>query len=1512
MNKWFTVFLAFFAIFSVGLLQTQPQVSYILPDIGAPAMNVYVEFVSPYNLKGNFGTDGLYLNNPGDQVRVLPANIADADKVKIGPVVVSWEGRLISTQVFINPELEPNSTDALTVRPEFRIPLVVEVNGQKSNEQLFYVVLSRPYFDGTGNAGQTVFGVGALGTRSPRGAMIFDSLKLGNFTYTVSTADCDPNTTGNQGFLPFVLLVKGKVIGGGTSSSILSVDAPGINAGPGGGGGGGRFYDGAAGNGDNGGDGFVGGGAGGRNNAGLPLVSNAFRNPGSGTGAGGNSINGVPFPPNAAYESVGGGTGHPFGSSGISCNNANNCNPPGEYGGGSGINQVRQGGAGGYGSEGDGFGGAGGKEHGNAMNIPLAGGSGGASGNPQGIGVFAGNGGGGGGAVTLFATEISNLKISAKGADGFDFSGLHVNLERTPEPFGGSGSGGAVNLLSKLTLNNNIINIDGGLKNSRRGGIGRLRIDGFDSNEGGIVETSDAGFDGFRYKGISTDTTQYVKRQFILTGTQNPNVNSKLYFASFDGNWAELPNNLDIDAEGNWDADIQLISDAPYVCLVAMQEVPNNATGEYLQDPIRVMSQAAANLFILDLSPILVADTVAENLAITCIGYERFIETEIKNDDLAGGTLEFNLSNNNWIFGNNGFEIVEPLGDVILEPGESITLKVKFFWSGGQKENIINRLFFNHNDPAKQNPWIIEFRVGDAYQPRMEFIGLESDFIFPDTRIGGVSTRNISLRNIGESLLRIEEINPINPPFYVVGTDKPLPAVLKPGEELLVRVEFRPTSDTSYKAAISALSIVTDTTCSFFAFQMLEGTGVFSSIDVNVTEIDFGLVPWCDERSQIISIQNSSSASFTLNSAAVIEGDNPEAFIITNPKTPPITITPGDGTQFNIRINGKDAGDGVKTAVFRITTDVPETPVIEVRLRAEVVGFEVFANPANINLGLVDIGFDIDASVVITNNSRLPQQLFNATSNNTASISLPAVQGDVITQNGGNYPFNFTINTTNQPQNSVITIAFDDPCEDTIRIPITANYAFAKESAFEGMEGNPVFWADTTKIDTLDFGQFSPCEAGELKLIKYTNTSQGRYVVLSEALSNSGIEAFFYVGSGLNHPDTIQASPNSKSGAQLFFDPENLPEGTYFAEYLVEIYINGQYVTRKVVLKAEVVEGKYDNTPEISQMLSVVGLTEERELIIRNNGPYEIEITGFDIPANPVFTLSSNLLGIIIPAGSEERFTVSFSPDAVDFYNDSIIVKILIGGCIREFVFYLEGEGIPSKKVHLSVPQMIVEPTLNNFRIPVYAKLEDKDDNLAGFEIESLKITMHRSVFYPQAIIGGTLINSSLNGENRIIEFKIDNITISRNDSLIAEIEGSTLLGDVDFTNIVFSDIQYSMKTLVGEITSSNGSMRTEICNEGGDRLLRISGMGTSVAVNPNPATEKININAVVIEKGVHSIDIVDAVGRITKVTEFTNSEAGEMDYSISVPATGLPSGTYILKLQTPTEVIALQFVILN
>ena len=586
MNKFVVISFLSFGLLSPSLsaLAQTPAISYLIPDIGSPGMNTYVEIVAPYNANGRFGTDGAYSNNPSDQVRLVCTNPADTSKLTIGPIVVSWSGRIISTQIIVSTCPTPNSTQWNQVGPEFSIPLNVIVNGVVSNSDTFFIVLPNPPLVVSG--GGVLGSGGQWGIRSKRGALIFDSISLGSGTYTVSTSDCDPSRVGNQGYLPSVILSKGSITL--ASGTILSGSAIGKNAGPGGGGGsmgdGPVIYP--------GGDGFVGGSPGESGN-GAPCSGTG----GTGTGgvgdvnAGGIGLNQItPEPsdadPNCEYF---GGTGNPFISEGGGVvthdkhegdGNGGGFGTPGENGRGERGNYADSGGI----------------VNGNPMLVPLMGGSGGGGGNEfcscdEDNSTPGAAGGGGGGGLCLFGPQINatNGSFQVNGASGVT-GGLgcvgHSSV-------GGCGSGGGLTIEAKLSSTFPSVSAAGGISShthmwAGNGGAGRVRFDGPLINNPSIVPDT-----ATMYRGLSTDTTHTPKSFLTIHGTGDGD-SIRIYTKVGAGPW-QISGTVGGYSLNAWTYLLAIdTTKATYV--VAMQQRMNPSMNTATLEPSWVMSQAAVNI----------------------------------------------------------------------------------------------------------------------------------------------------------------------------------------------------------------------------------------------------------------------------------------------------------------------------------------------------------------------------------------------------------------------------------------------------------------------------------------------------------------------------------------------------------------------------------------------------------------------------------------------------------------------------------------------------------------------------------------------------------------------------------------------------------------------------------------------------------------------------------------------------------------------------------------------------
>lgn len=933
----------------LGLMLLAPNVfsqsiSYMIPDIGTPGMNTYVEIIGPHDLTGNFGPDGFGMNNPGDALRVECVNPGDSAKVIIGPLVVSWNGRMISTQIFVHPDQRPNSDSWQGIAPEFVIPIRVSYNGMTQNSALFYIVRPQPAIITSSNGALGSGGV--WGLRSPRGAMIVDSLALLGSSYGISTADCDPSTPGNQGYLPAVILSKHHIRTG--NNTLVSLDANAKHGGPGGGGGGGSFCD-WSGGGSDGGEGFTGGGRGGRNRAGNPLGSNEFRNPGPGSGAfitnTGGSMNGVRGGNAPAYEASGGGTGHPFGSSGTGCDDGGGCNPPGGFGGGSGQQQTQSGGAGGYATAGSSSrNGNGGQVHGNDFIVPLAGGSGGASGNPQLAFSCSGDGGGGGGALRMYAPQLDGYLFTSNGSGGSNGASGD----------GGSGSGGAVSLESKIVSGIWKIRAEGGIGTGPSGGAGRIRMDGpmmWFSNAIPVDESMSVG--------PSTDTTTFVRRQFTLTGTGDGR-DIRLLLKSDRMPWTEIGT---VSSYGSaWSFDITLPSIDNVYFLAALQTVENPGSDAFTARPAFVMSQAAANILISRTVPEMLAESSRQLRPIDC--EQSSIDTTVV-ENIGDGVL---LISDARYTGGRGFELLEPLAfPISIDPGDSRRFIVRYTRPAGARGTVADTLLIFSNTPGP-GPFAVTYSIDvDEAELRPSL----TDLVFPDVIIceGNSADAFFDLANTGTIPLTIA-LPVIDEMSFALISPAPgvWPLTLQPGAVL--NVQLRVTH------------VVAGNRSGTIRFQADDnGCNVSSVITLTARARNVGLgISAIDPFSRLRCFGESADSSFIIRNDGDIEFIVTEitppdpAFIVLSPAVPfPI----GVGEQREVRLRFAPAVPGSYAGNVHIAID---RCALQADLFVTGVRDSIGVSVADVDFGLVRAqSLPVMRMVRVTNTGSAPVTITSAT-----------------------------------------------------------------------------------------------------------------------------------------------------------------------------------------------------------------------------------------------------------------------------------------------------------------------------------------------------------------------------------------------------------------------------------------------------------------------------------------------------------------------------------------------------
>ncbi len=828
-------------------LAAQPVLSYIIPDIGAPGMAVYVELIAPNSADvdgSNFSaSDGVYLNNPADRLAIELVRPEDSSKIVFGPCVISWYGRLISTIAYISPQATPNSWDWRQLNSQWRIPIRIRTPNGITAVDTFYIVQPTPGGD-IRTRTETVLGRPPLGIRSRRGALLFDSLILGARTYSVSTDDPDQNAAnGNQGYLPLVLLAQGPIRGSSPTQTRLSLDANGIDGGPGGGGGGGEFCD-ITGGGTAGGSGYTGGGRGGNN------TPNSYRAVGTGSGPNSGSLNQTAAGTDGgAYESSGGGTGHPFGASGVGCSSGNNCSPDGARGAASGVSDNRDGAGGGYASEGASTSidaNNGGKVHGDSTLIPLAGGSGGASGNPRNTSfpftACGGRGGGGGGAVALVGLRIEQLSITANGGDG---TGSGTNTSRR----GGSGSGGAIHLATPLDIRQVSITARGGgqAAPTGRGGIGRTRIDALDPTA--------ATADPMPYRGPTLDTISIAQATFTASGSGYPGKRILLFIKPSNGIW-RVYDSTTVGSNGRWSIVVQTPAGAEYLYVAAAQREQPFVTTRYTARPVAVFSPASGRIVRVLAAPIEVTPSSLDMGRTSCATGGIVRDSILVRNP---GALSVSITGGGFLNPTSGFSIVRPQPlQATLNPQGTISIVVEYRFQparfGLQRDTLVLRGGTPEQILARVPVQVIVDSAGIIVTDTLNTqpIGLID---FAEACRGQSKERTYALRLVGTAPTTIQSITTAASLFRIGQLSR---TTLAAGDTLHLRLRVIPPDVGDYFDTL----IISSELCNQILRIPLRVRGVASQI-VRIGDVrgvvDFGNVRVGSNRTVRIGIANPSS-----------------------------------------------------------------------------------------------------------------------------------------------------------------------------------------------------------------------------------------------------------------------------------------------------------------------------------------------------------------------------------------------------------------------------------------------------------------------------------------------------------------------------------------------------------------------------------------------------------------------------------------------------------------------------
>lgn len=1541
-----------------------PVIAYIIPDLGTTGYGTYVEIIGRYDKTNAFGADGFYLNNPTDAVLVRCNRPADTNKIKIGPCVVSWNGRMISTHIFVSPTTVPNSDDWTKLNQAFRIPIEVVVNGVTANTDTFYIV--KPFaFGDKRSVNETDIGSGTLGRRSRRGAMLIDSAILKDADYTISIADSDPSTPGNQGFLPFVLMCVGDFTG---NNSRIHANGNQLNGGPGGGGGGGSysFINFSGNRGTVGGDGYTGGGPGGYN------AGSTRNKPGVGSGqdlpanvnniAGSQALSGVPGGSTIGlFENAGGGTGHPFGLSGTGCNNYLNCRPEGGFGGGSGGKENEKGGGGGYRTPGQSEFNAinGGQVYGNDWLVPLAGGSGGASGNASPARPIPSAGGGGGGAVSLHARRLKRFEVFAYG-----------DTPSKQDVLGGQGSGGGVILGSRLDnpLPSDAYNAQVGTRNSNQfseGGEGRKRYDARVNIPGLSV-------------GQLSDTVTVSLRDFKLSG-YGSGADISIYFKPENGQW-QLGQTVTNYKGVDWRANFLLPGPDTLFYISITQKVDIPKANTYEQDPLRILTQSAWNIVRIFGPPIIDAPASSFMGVHRCPG-EMLRDTIIVENN---GVSPLVISNATWR-GDPGFRLVEPtvFPDSIMGDSQKFYI-VEFSPLPGQNGIQTGLLDLDNNDTiAGRDPLTVTFTADvKLIDIRYRWSGTEGDTLrIPPVCVGDPFPNFITVFNAGDTIVLDSAVS--SDPSIVIQIQQILPDTLLPGTS----ARLDPISYRLGNALVPVLIYLDGCPVPDTVWMEFEG------VDATITLIgsgQFGTVPVGQTRQLSLQIRNDGTSDLEI--PALPPGPSPPFRLVSAIQAPPVILktgevltlvyefaptAPGPFTEsFYVKSvrNGRSCEDSVVIILAGNGADVsvvadpgslsfPPIPSCDslldsVRIVNNGQVDVTLRYPAYIN-GPNDVDFTIisqpridtvlppegSATYVVkfqpkqglpglrtaalevrTDAAAVPQIVVNLSGTSTSiALNGPRVIDLGLVPVG--VPVSTTVTYTNMTGADVeITQILSS--RPTVLTATPSAFTVANTLSQDILVTVTAVMEETTQ-DTLWFVSAVPCadsfpvlvrwtsETGSLgvqNVLQFNRLSACEKKVDSVSVYNTGRTPVDLIDVAITGPDWTLfkiLNPGVVTGVTLDsgdfvvvvieFDPQGSTDGDKFAQMVLRARINNQptpFVT-------QLLGSRYSSLPStpgdvVFGSIDILS-TSSQIVTIVNNGPLLVHITSISLrgTAGGVFTVNPSNAQITLLPTERLDITVSFTPLDQIMYFDTVIVAFDLP-CIDEKAIAVSGKGKLNVEVSIILPEMFIDPTDDNLSLPVRARIAMGSVDTVTSTLR-LTTQYQSQLFVAQSLSRGSIIRNTVNAGNTELEMEIPDVTITKGEAELFTINGQGTLGSTDSTDFVVMSAAFTGGDGSPTIRADNGWIKLNICTAGGPRLIMKSGAPLAIELYPSPADDHAEVSVNAYERGTHKLEMIDVTG--TKVFEHLwEHQVGGLQHVIEIDTKRFPAGLYKMRLTSPSR----------
>ncbi len=273
------------------------------------------------------------------------------------------------------------------------------------------------------------------------------------------------------------------------------------------------------------------------------------------------------------------------------------------------------------------------------------------------------------------------------------------------------------------------------------------------------------------------------------------------------------------------------------------------------------------------------------------------------------------------------------------------------------------------------------------------------------------------------------------------------------------------------------------------------------------------------------------------------------------------------------------------------------------------------------------------------------------------------------------------------------------------------------------------------------------------------------------------------------------------------------------------------------------------------------------------------------LTSSPGVTYQWSQNGVLIPGATKQTDTVLVSGSYTVTITDA-------NGCANTSAPFIIGA---STVIYL--PQTVLyKAESNSILIP----LSDSAESLSSTTSRDFVVTIafNKTLLIPNgAPANGSILSQTVKGDSLLVLYHGSS---SQTNGVILNIPFTAALGDDSCTSITIDSFAWILPN--GSVTTENGNFcLTNLCYQGGTRLIDPTGAVSLSKPVPNPSFNNIEIGYELIEQGHTTLTVYDILGH--EVLHLVDADLTPGTYTVSADVSMLPSGTYVYSLRTPTIV---------